>query len=325
MNRRRLGKTGFEVSEIGLGCWQLGGDFGPVEDEQASAILGMADRLGVNFWDTADVYGGGLSESRIGHYLGSRTDVRVATKLGRSGDMFPDNFTKDGMRKALESSAERLGVTILDLAQLHCVPGHWLEEGKLFDHMEDFKSEGVIRHWGVSVETVDQGLLCLKHPGVASLQIIFNLFRQDAADELLPKARAADVGIIVRLPLASGLLSGKFGKDHKFAKTDHRNFNRDGQLFNVGETFSGLPFEIGVDLVRELQALAPQGWPLAQFAIRWILDHPAVSSVIAGVTRPEQLAANVAAASLPRLDKSTMEKLSAFYRDRVRPHVRGEI
>ncbi len=325
MKTRRLGRTGYQVSEIGLGCWQLGGDFGPVPETLAAEILSTATELGVTFWDTADVYGAGLSERRIAASTNRPQGLHIATKLGRDGALYPDKYSKDGVRRSLEGSAERLGVETLDLAQLHCVPQAVLEDGAIFSWMEEFKRDGLIAHWGASVETVEQGLLCLKQAGCATLQIIFNLFRQDAVAQLLPRAADADVGIIVRLPLASGLLSGKFTADHQFAREDHRNYNRDGAFFNVGETFSGLPFAEGVHLVDEMKALLPEETPLAQSALRWILDHEQVSTIIAGVTKPRQLQGNVAAADLPPLGNQRHARLASFYQSEVRPLVRGEI
>lgn len=324
MKTRRLGKTGYEVSEIGLGCWQLGGDFGPVGDETAGAILDAANAGGVNFWDTADVYGGGLSESRIGAHT-KAPGVKVATKVGRSGALYPDKYTKDGVRASLQASAQRLGVPTLDLAQLHCVPTQVLRDGSIFHWMDELQAEGLVRHWGASVETVEEGLICLDHPGVSTLQIIFNIFRQDAAKELLPKAAEQDVGIIVRLPLASGLLSGKFDKDTRFDASDHRNYNADGQAFSVGETFSGIPFARGIELVQELKGLAPEGVPLAQVALRWILDHPQVSTIIAGVSKPEQLADNIAASERPSLFPALRKQMGEWYEKDVRPEIRGAV
>lgn len=324
MKTRRLGKTGFEVSEIGLGCWQLGGDFGPVGDETAESILTHALNAGISFWDTADVYGGGLSESRIGaHAKGS--NVVVATKLGRGGGMFPDNFSKQGVRESLMGSAKRLGVQTLDLAQIHCVPTQVLRDGAIFGWMDDLKAEGLVRHWGASVETIEEGLICLEQDGCETLQIIFNLLRQDAAGDLLPKAAEKDVGIIVRLPLASGLLSGKYDKNTRFADTDHRTYNRDGAAFSVGETFSGIPFERGVELVQTLKGLAPEGVPMSQFALRWILDHPQVSTVIAGVSKPEQIADNVAASERKSLFPALIKQLGEWYEDEVKPEIRGGV
>ena len=324
MKTRRLGKTGYEVSEIGLGCWQLGEAFGPVDDATANDILDAADAAGVTFWDTADVYGGGQSERRIGAHA-KRSNVKVATKLGRSGALFPDKYTKEGVRESLVGSAERLGMTALDLAQLHCVPPAVLQDGAIFTWMDEFKAEGLVKHWGASVETIEEGLLCLDQPGCATLQIIFNLFRQDAAKTLLPKAAEKDVGIIVRLPLASGLLSGKYDKDTRFDATDHRNFNRDGAAFSVGETFSGIPFERGVELVAELRGLAPEAMPMSQFALRWILDHPEVSTIIAGVSKPSQLADNVAACEQKSLFPALMGQLSHWYESDVKPAIRGGV
>lgn len=324
MKTRRLGKTGYDVSEIGLGCWQLGGDFGPVGDETSNAILDAANEAGVSFWDTADVYGGGLSESRIGAH-GKAPGVHVATKLGRGGGLFPDNYSKDGIRASLMGSANRLGVASLDLAQLHCVPTAVLRDGTIFGWMDEFRAEGLVRHWGASVETIEEGMICLEQAGCATLQIIFNLFRQDAAKELLPRAAAQDVGIIVRLPLASGLLSGKYDKATRFDASDHRNYNADGQAFSVGETFSGLPFERGVELVGELRGLAPEALPMSQFALRWILDHPQVSTVIAGVSKPAQLADNVAASEQKPLFPALMGRLSEWYEAEVKPAIRGGV
>lgn len=324
MKTRRLGKTGFEVSEIGLGCWQLGGDFGPVEDETASAILDAANGAGINLWDTADVYGGGLSERRIGAHA-KAPDVKVATKLGRSAGLFPNKYSKDRVRESLVGSAQRIGVASLDLAQLHCVPTEVLRDGAIFGWMDELKAEGLVRNWGASVETIEEGLICLEQPGCATLQIIFNLLRQDAAEKLLPLAADRDVGIIVRLPLASGLLSGKYDKTSTFGETDHRNYNRDGQAFSVGETFSGIKFERGVELVQELKGLAPEGVPMSQFALRWILDHPQVSTIIAGVSKPEQIADNVAATERKSLFPALMNQLGEWYQKEVKPEIRGGV
>lgn len=325
MQTRRLGKTGYDVTEIGLGCWQLGGDFGAIGDDTAHAILETAFELGVNFWDTADVYGAGRSETLIGAEDPKSRGVTVATKLGRGPGIALEHFSKQTLADALAGSAQRLGVETIDLAQLHCIPIEVLRDGEVFTWLDDLQAEGVIRHWGASVETIEQAEAALEAPGIATLQIIFNLFRQDYATTILPRAQAADVGIIARLPLASGLLTGKFGKAHEFAPEDHRNFNRDGQFFNVGETFAGLAFETGVDLVAELEAMKPEGWPLSHLAIRWVLDQPGVSTVIAGVSEPNQLRDNVAAAGRPPLSDVLSADLTAFYADKVRPHIRGGI
>jgi aryl-alcohol dehydrogenase-like predicted oxidoreductase len=320
-----LGKTDFLVSEIGLGTWQLGGDFGPIEDSDASTILANAGRLGVNFWDTSDVYGNGLSEHRIGTFYGKPDGLVVATKVGRAAALYPDKYTKGGVRESLEESARRLCVDSIDLAQLHCVPREVLEAGEIFGWMDEIKAEGLIKNWGASVETIAEADICLEQEGLATLQIIFNIFRQDATESLLDKAMERDVGVIARLPLASGLLSGKYTRDTEFSPTDHRSYNRDGQAFSVGETFGGIPFETGVELADELRGFVPEGQRMSLFALRWILDHKAVSTIIAGVSRPDQIGVNVEAGDLPELPQSVHERLAEFYTEKVRPNIRGEI
>lgn len=323
MKTRRLGKSGLEVTEVGLGCWQLGGDFGPIEDDRARAVLDAARQNGISFYDTADVYGDGRSEKLVGQHV--RLGELVATKVGRSPDLYPDGYSFDRVRDHLIASTERIGVEQLDLVQLHCVPPELLARGEVFDWMDRLQDEGLCRAWGASVETLEEAKICLKQPGLTSLQIIFNLFRQDAASELFAKAKEADVGIIVRLPLASGMLSGKFSRDTTFDETDHRNFNRDGEAFSVGETFSGIPFETGLDLVDALSAHKPDGWDMAQFALRWILDFDAVSTVIAGASKPEQVRSNAEAANLPPLPESLHADLARFYGERVRDTIKVPI
>jgi aryl-alcohol dehydrogenase-like predicted oxidoreductase len=325
MNTRTLGKTGYEVSEIGLGCWQLGGDFGPVGDDTANEILRTARSLDVNFWDTADVYGAGQSERRIGGFT-DKKGVLVATKLGR-GPEFEGmtRYSRAKVRESLEGSAKRLGVETLDLAQLHCIPIDVLRDGEIFTWLDDLRQAGLIRHWGASVQTVEEGMLAMRADTCASLQTIFNLFRQDAVDSLLPAAQKANVGIIVRLPLASGLLSGRMSKTTQFTAQDHRNYNRDGQAFYVGETFSGLPFDKGVAFADEIKHWLPAGMSLAHLALRWILDQPAVSTIIAGVTKPAQLRDNVEASRMDPLPEALVAKLKDFYVEKVRPEVRGGI
>jgi aryl-alcohol dehydrogenase-like predicted oxidoreductase len=325
MERRILGRTGYEVSEIGLGTWQLGESFGALDDRTAEEILKTARSLEVNFWDTADVYGGGQSESRIGGFK-DKAGVYVATKLGR-GSQFPGmtGYTRKNVKESLAGSLKRIGGETLDLAQLHCIPTDVLRDGEIFNIMDDIRDEGLMRHWGASVENVEEALICLGAEGCASLQIIFNLFRQDYVSEVLPKAAAQNVGIIARLPLASGLLSGKWTKETRFAESDHRNYNADGKAFNVGETFSGLPFTKGVELADELKGLAPKGVPLSQFALRWLLDQPQVSTIIAGVTKPSQLKDNVEATRRDPLEPELVEELRDWYERKVKPEVRGRI
>ncbi|WP_158972299.1 aldo/keto reductase [Paraglaciecola sp. L3A3] len=328
MNLRKLGKTGFDVSEIGLGCWQLGGDFGPLSESQAQDILTEANSNKINFWDTADVYGAGRSESMIAQWRKQHTEAEnlvVATKVGRSGELFPDKYTKEKVKQSIQLSAKHLELDCIDLIQLHCVPPQVLQDGEIFTWLQDFKQEGLIKHYGASVETIEEGLLCLQDPELASLQIIFNIFRQDAIAELLPLAEVNNVGVIVRLPLASGLLSGKFKKNQTFDATDHRNYNKDGDAFSVGETFSGIPMNKGIELVEELASLVPNDFTMAQFALRWLLDQKAVSSVIAGVSKKQQIALNTSAANLAKLPDELHKKLEQFYFQSVKQHVRGNI
>ena len=326
MNERTLGHSGLQVSEIGLGCWQLGGDFGSLDDQTSEQILQTADDCGINFWDTADVYGAGISEQRIGSYCKSHgSSPVIASKVGRDGSLYPDGYTKDKVRKSIERTVQRLGVEVLDLIQLHCVPTEVLKAGDLLSWMEDFQQDGLIRHFGASVETLDEALFAVTHPRLTSLQIIFNLFRQDAANILFPKAKENNVGIIVRLPLASGVLSGKMRKGQSFEEQDHRNYNRDGAHFSVGETFSGIPFQTAVDLAAELSGHVPPGMTQAQKAMRWILDFDAVTTVITGASRPEQVRQNAATSAMPTLSEELHRILAEFYTEKVRDHVRGEI
>lgn len=325
MNQRNFGREGIRVSEVGLGTWQIGGSWGEISEDDALAILHEAAQNGVSCFDTADVYGGGRSESLIGRFLREKPgDIFVATKLGRSGQPGGDkNFTLDVMREHTEASLRRLGLETLDLTQLHCVPTEVLRQGEVFDSLRALQVEGKIRHFGASVESMEEALICLEQDGLASLQIIFNIFRQKPIEELFEKAQQKGVALIVRLPLASGLLSGKFSKTTHFDAQDHRNFNRDGQAFNVGETFAGLPFEKGVELADELKALVPAEMTMAQMALRWILDFPAVTTIIPGASRASQIASNVSASSLPELSSELHAKLTAFYQNEVKYYIRG--
>ncbi len=314
-----------EVSEVGLGCWQFGGDWGEVSEDEALAILRASVESGVTFFDTADVYGGGRSEEIIGKFLARNSvPVFVATKLGRGGD--PGgmaNYTRDAVRAHTEASLRRLGVEALDLTQLHCIPPAVLEQGDVFEWLRELKQEGKIRHFGASVESMDEAQTCLRQEGLASLQIIFNIFRQKPIDTLFDQAQANRVALVVRLPLASGLLSGKYKKDTQFAPSDHRTYNRDGQAFNVGETFAGLPFETGVDLADALKPLVPPGMTMAQMALRWCLDFPAVTAIIPGAKNPAMAEANAVASDLPPLPPALHEQLRGFYGARVADNIRG--
>lgn len=324
MKYRLLGNTGIRVSEIGLGCWQFGGDFGPVESEEAEATMEAACQVGINFFDTANVYGSGQSESWIGNFVRkTRESIFLATKYGRGPGVYPNGYSLAGMRQQTLDAIERLQVEQLDLLQLHCVPTEVLRQGEVFDWLRTLQQEGLIAHFGASVESVEEGLICLEQPGLTSLQVIFNLFRQKPAQELFPEALKKNVGIIVRLPLASGLLSGKFTSHTKFTETDHRHYNRDGQCFNVGETFAGLPFETGVALVDNLRQYLPEDYSLVDLALRWILDHEAVTTVIAGARRADQVIANTRASRLARLTPDLHQQLANYYQSQVHQHIRG--
>ena len=326
MQTRTLGKSGFKVSEIGLGCWQLGGDFGPLNDEKAHDILAAADQSGITFWDTADVYGGGVSEQRIAAYLHREANhIIVASKVGKGGGLFPNDYEKQSVRACVEQSARRLNVDTIDLVQLHCVPPEVLKAGDILAWMEDFQDQGLIRAFGASVETLDEALFAARHPRLTSLQIIFNLFRQNAISELFPLAEANEVGIIVRLPLASGVLSGTMSADRQFAKSDHRHYNRHGEHFSVGETFSGVPMETAVGFVETMKAWLPNGMSMAEMAIRWILDYPAVSTVIAGATRPDQVIQNAAVSGIPPLSATVHDKLAVMYKEEIEPVIQVPI
>ncbi len=324
MKQRTLGKTDLTIGEVGLGCWQFGGDFGPMDEDTAFDIMNAAVAGGTTFFDTADVYGAGRSENLIGRFLrNSDPPMFVATKFGRGPDVYPDKYAENDLGSGTEASLKRWGVEILDLIQLHCIPMEVLVDGAVFEWLRALKAEGKIRHFGASVETVEEGLLCLNAEGITSLQIIFNIFRQKPIEELLPLAKEKGVGIIVRLPLASGLLSGKFTQRTRFQKTDHRFYNRDGQFFNVGETFGGIPFEKGIELTDGLKEFVPEGMSIIQMSLRWILDHDAVSVIIPGASSPSQAAMNAQISDLPPLPDGLHKKLSEFYTQNVRDHIRG--
>jgi aryl-alcohol dehydrogenase-like predicted oxidoreductase len=323
METRKLGSDGLTVTEVGLGCWQLGGGWGnPWDDAIAQEILGTAYGSGIRFYDTADGYGNGESERSLGRFLKTQPEIAIATKLGRTG-MYPDGYTREAMREATLNSLARLNTDRLDLTQLHCVPTEELRKGNVFRWLREQREEGLIARWGASVETVEEGLICLEQEDITSLQVIFNLFRQKLLEELLPKARERGVGVIARVPLASGLLTGKFSKETQFAAGDHRSYNREGQHFNVGETFAGVPFETGVALVNELKEMLPAGMSMTQMALRWILDHEEITAVIPGASSPQQAKANAHVADLPSLSEALHERLSAFYWEKVHEHVRG--
>ena len=325
MHTRRLGTTGFEIGELGLGTWALGGSWGEVPEEAALATLREALDLGVTFLDTADVYGDGRSERLIRRVLEERgrpEGVVVATKAGRRLDPHvSEGYDYEHLSSFVARSLDNLGVDRIDLLQLHCPPTDVYRADTAFEALDRMVREGRLRHYGVSVETVEEAELALEHEGVETVQIIYNMFRFKPADSFFAHARAREVGIIVRVPLASGLLSGKMTRERSFAPDDHRAFNRQGQAFDVGETFSGVDFETGLQAAEELKALVPSGHTLAQLALRWILMHPAVSVVIPGAKSPDQVRDNVAGSELPPLSPQTMQRVREIYDSYVRAQV----
>ncbi|HVT81172.1 MAG TPA: aldo/keto reductase [Phycisphaerae bacterium] len=329
MKTRLAKRLGTPVSEIGLGCWQLGAaDWGDVSEPAALEILQAAVDRGVTFIDTADVYGAGRSESLIGKFLtklGAKSkNLFIASKLGRLKG-FPDQYTESLFRESTKESVARLGQPI-DLHQLHCVPPAVLEAGHVFDWLRKLKSEGLIRHFGASVESVSEARTCLRHPDVDALQIIFNVFRQKPIDELFAEAREKGVALIVRLPLASGLLAGRYTQDTTFPEKDHRNYNKDGKFFNVGETFAGIEFKKAValtDAIKPILGAGEAGVSMADLAMRWILDHDAVTTVIPGATKVAQASANVKASALPPLSPARHQALRDFYAREVAANIRG--
>jgi aryl-alcohol dehydrogenase-like predicted oxidoreductase len=318
---------GIKVSEVGLGTWQLGNaDWGMVKDSEAFSILKAFADAGGNFIDTSDVYGMGLSEKIIGRFLKTiNNEVFIASKLGRRHDNgygWPQNFTYDIMRQHVESTLQNLDLPQLFLEQLHCIPTEQMRSGEVFDNLRKLQREGLIRFWGASVETTEEAMICMQQDGLASLQIIFNLFRQHVADEVFAKAKEKDVALIIRVPLASGLLTGKFNELTTFPAADHRNFNSNGQAFNAGETFSGIEFSKGLALSKEIASLLPDE-RLSQWAIRWILDHPEVTTVIPGATKVEQVVKNVAASGMPRLSDGDHHQLRDLYDKKIKTNIRG--
>ena len=324
METRRLGRTGRDVSVVGLGCWQLGADWGQVEDADALAVLHAAVDAGVTLLDTADVYGDGRSERLIARFRAERPDapVTVATKCGRRADPFvPEAFTPENLRAWTDRSRANLGVDVLDLVQLHCPPTAVYSADGVFDGLDALVAEGSLAAYGVSVETCDEALAAIARPGVASVQIILNAFRLNPLERVLPAAREAGVGSIARVPLASGVLSGRYDETTTFAADDHRTYNRGGEAFDVGETFSGVPYDVGVAAAREVAALTPEGATTAQLALRWVVDQPGVTTVIPGARNAGQAQGNAAAAQLPPLSAQQQDALREVYDRSVREHV----
>jgi len=324
MNLRTLGKTNYKISEIGFGAWAIGADWGDVSETDALAALRAAIEEGVNFIDTADVYGDGRSESLIAQIRKDypSENLTIATKAGRRLDPHTtEGYNYDNLSAFIARSLKNLEVDALDLVQLHCPPTDVYRQNIAFDALDKLKQEGLVKHYGVSVETVEEAQLAMQHEGVASIQLIYNMFRLKPAMDLFKIAEQNNVGIIARVPLASGMLSGKMTKERSFAASDHRNYNREGAAFDIGETFSGVDFEKGLDAAEELKALVPEGASLAQLALKWILMSNAVSAAIPGAKNVQQAVSNAQASKLANLADSTMEKVQAVYDANIRADV----
>jgi aryl-alcohol dehydrogenase-like predicted oxidoreductase len=326
MEYRQLGRTDMRVSAISFGAWAIGGTWGPVDDADSMKALHAAIDAGVNFVDTADVYGDGRSERLVARLRRERKGetIFVATKAGRRlPEQTPEGYSRQNLNAWVDRSLKNLEMETVDLLQLHCPHPKVLETPEVFGILDDMVQAGKIRYYGVSVETVDEALRGIGHPGVQTVQIIFNMFRLKPAERFFPEAKARQVGILARVPLASGLLTGKLSKESTFAADDHRQFNREGQLFDKGETFSGVPFDTGLEAVEALRPLVPSGASLAQLALRWILMFDAVSCAIPGAKNPDQARANAVAADLPPIDQATMDAVGRLYDERIRAHVHG--
>ncbi|BCB02519.1 aldo/keto reductase [Bacillus sp. KH172YL63] len=325
MKYNRLGNTDLKVSELSFGTWAIGGSWGKVNDREALDALDRAMDEGVNFFDTADVYGDGHSEELLAKATkGKESSVHVATKFCRSGDIHdPETYSMDRVRAFCENSLRRLNRESIDLYQIHCPPMEILKDGRVFEVLEKLKDEGKIRHYGVSVETIEEGIFCLEQTQVSSLQVIFNLLRQKPLEKLFPMAADRNVGILARVPLASGLLTGKFTKNSTFEQDDHRHFNRNGDAFNVGETFGGLAFQTGVELSDELDWIGHERGNRTRAAIKWILQQEEVTTVIPGFRNVKQVEDNLAALHVKDFSQEEMQKLHDFYKQRVHPHIRG--
>ena len=322
MNYRQLGRTGYRISEVSLGAWQIGNAWGNVSEADAERLLNRAIDMGINFFDTADVYGDGRSERLIARVLCGRKDAVVATKAGRRLQPHSaDGYNRQNLTAFIERSLKNLAREALDLVQLHCPPNEVYYRPEVFEVLDSLKSAGKILHYGVSVEKVEEALKAIEYPGVESVQIIFNIFRQRPKDFFFDRAKEKHAGIIVRLPLSSGLLSGKIRKDTQFAPDDHRSFNRHGEQFDRGETFSGVDFDVALAAVEELRGIVPAGESMAMFSLRWILDHDAVSCVIPGARNDDQVQQNAQASDLPRLSEEQHAAIEEIYNRRIKPLV----
>jgi len=323
MNYRIFGKTNWKVSEIGLGTWAFGADWGQVNESDAVEVLEKAIENGVNFFDTADVYGDGRSEQLIGKVLKATSQkVYVATKFGRRLNPHVNSgYTKDNLERFLDRSLKNLHADTIDLIQLHCPPTDVYYKPEVFKVLDRFVTQGKIQHYGVSVEKVEEGLKAIQYPGLVSVQIIFNMFRQRASELFFEQCKKKNIAIIVRVPLASGLLTGKMSLETKFPKEDHRNYNRHGEAFDVGETFGGVGFELGLKAVEELKRIKPDDISCAQMALKWILMNPMVSCVIPGAKNVKQLKDNIEASELPDLDPEVLKNIKNVYKNLIKPEV----
>jgi aryl-alcohol dehydrogenase-like predicted oxidoreductase len=320
MQYHELGRTGWQVSTVSFGAWAIGAAWGSVEDKDSLAALHRAIDLGVNFIDTADVYGDGRSERLIGQLRRERREtIYVATKAGRRlPKQTVEGYSPENLTSFVERSLVNLGVEAIDLLQLHCPPTEVYYRPEVFTLLDDLVSAGKLRHYGVSVTTPEEAIKAIEFPNVQSVQIIFNMFRHRPAGLFFAEAKKLRVGILARVPLASGMLTGKMTRETKFEPTDHRQFNRHGEVFDVGETFSGVDYETGLRAVEELRAVCPPGWSMTQFALRWILMHDAVTCAIPGAKRVQQVEDNCAAADLPTLSPETMDAVRRIYDARIR-------
>lgn len=325
MKYRQLGNTDLKISELSFGTWAIGGSWGKSDDQEALKGLEKAMDAGVNFFDTADVYGDGHSEELLAKATKGKEDkVYIATKFCRAGDIHdPKTYSEEAVTAYCEASLKRLQRETIDLYQIHCPPMEILQSGQVFAVLDKLQQQGKIRHYGVSVETIDEGLFCIEQPNVKALQVIFNIFRQKAVTELLPQAKEKGVGILARVPLASGLLTGKFTKQATFEADDHRNFNQNGEHFNVGETFAGIEFSKGVELSEQLSWIAEGRENMTRAALRWILDHEEITTVIPGFKTVKQVEDNLQATTVPSFSKEERKRLADFYQQEIHPNIRG--
>jgi aryl-alcohol dehydrogenase-like predicted oxidoreductase len=321
MKYRTLGATGWQVSEVSFGAWAVGGTWGEVDDQESLRAMHQAVDIGVNFFDTADVYGDGRSERLISQLRAERTEtIYVATKAGRRlNPHAAEGYTIENIEAFVDRSLQNLGVETIDLLQLHCPPTPVYYQPELFEGLGRLVQNGKLRHFGVSVEKVEEALKAIEYPGVVSVQIIYNVFRQRPAELFFREAKSRNIGVIARLPLSSGMLTGKMSPSSQFEESDHRAFNRNGEAFDKGETFSGIDYGAGLAAVEELRPLVPQGMTFAQFALKWILMNDAVTCAIPGAKRPDQAVQNAAASDLPELDAKVLAGVNSVYEGRIKP------